>query len=94
MSDDQTRTTAGEPTREEVVDNLAASMTRLRGAVDQLRGEVEINAQSEWVRAKPELRSILNDLESKVDTLSQRAKEALGDLGSKIDGDNDRENTQ
>jgi hypothetical protein len=76
---------ADQETRE-VVDNLGAAMARLRAALDRLRHEVEANAQAEWVRTKPELRQTIAELEAMVDALAQRAKTALGDLGSRLDG--------
>lgn len=91
MDDDRAQTARGGdgegPTREEVADNLAAAMARLRAAVDGMREEIEANAQAEWVRAKPELRGTVRELEEKVDALAQRAKATLADLGAKIDGD-------
>jgi len=74
----------GDSARQEAVDNLTAAMARLRGAIDRLRQEVEANAQAEWVRAKPELRSTIGELEGMVDALSQRAKAALAGLGSRL----------
>ena len=76
----------GGQSREEVLEKLTAAMTRLRAAVDRLKDEVEANAQDEWVRAKPELRQTIADLEAMVEALAQRAKGALGDLGSRLDG--------
>ena len=80
---------AGE--REEVFDNLTAALARLRAAADRLREEAEANAQAEWVRTKPELRQTIADLEAMVDALAQRAKSALGDLGSRLDGQPSRD---
>ena len=89
--DTDPRFTEGQ-TREEVFDNLTAATSRLRAAVDRLRDEVEANAQDEWVRTKPELRQTIADLEAMVEALAQRAKGALGDLGSRLNssqgGDN------
>lgn len=90
MDDDRTQGTNGGgegPSRQEIADHLAAAMARLRAAVDGMRDEVEANAQAEWVRAKPELRSTVNELEEKVDALAERAKAALADLGARIDGE-------
>jgi hypothetical protein len=81
----------GEERRQEVIDNLAAAMARLRTAVDRLREEVEANAHAEWVRAKPELRQTIAELQTMIDALAQRAKGALGDLGTRLDGDRTRD---
>jgi len=72
-------------TRQEIIDSVTAAMQRLRGAIAELRGEVEANAQTEWVRAKPELRSTIADLEAMVETLAQRAKSALSGLDARLD---------
>jgi hypothetical protein len=76
----------GEKARDQVIDNLAAAMERLRAALQRLGDEVEANAQAEWVRAKPELRGTVTDLQRMVDALAERAKAALGELGSRLDG--------
>ncbi len=68
-----------------VLENLGAALARLRAAVDRLGEEVEANAEAEWVRAKPELRQGIAELETMVDSLAQRAKAALGDLGAPLD---------
>lgn len=81
----QTNGGSGEPTREQIIDNLAAAMERLRAAVTRLGEEVEANAHSEWVRAKPELKSTVSDLQRMVDVLAERAKAALGELGARLD---------
>ena len=81
---------SGDAGRDEVVNNLGAALARLRGAVDRLGAEVEANAAAEWVRAKPELRETITDLQGMVDTLAQRARAALGDLGSRLDDDRDQ----
>ena len=71
--------------RQAVLENLGAAMARLRAAIDRLGEEVEANAEAEWVRAKPELREGIDELQGMVDMLSQRAKAALGDLGARLD---------
>jgi hypothetical protein len=76
----------GEKARDQVIDNLAAAMERLRAAIERLGEEVEANAHTEWVRAKPELKSTVTDLQRMVDVLAERAKSALGELGSRLDG--------
>ena len=74
-----------DPNGQAVLENLGASVARLRTALDRLSDEVEANAEAEWVRAKPELRQGIDDLQTMVDQLSQRAKAALGDLGARLD---------
>ena len=74
-----------DPNGQAVLENLGASVARLRTALDRLSEEVEANAEAEWVRAKPELRQGIDDLQTMVDQLSQRAKAALGDLGARLD---------
>ncbi len=87
MDEDRSQGNASgeDPGREEIADNLAAALASLRAAVDGMRHEVEANAQAEWVRAKPELRGTLRELEEKVDALAERAKATLADLGARID---------
>jgi outer membrane murein-binding lipoprotein Lpp len=82
---------AGGSAGQEVIDDLGAAMARLRAAIDRLREEVEANAQTEWVRAKPELHSTIADLQAMVDTLAQRVKSALGDLGTRLEGQDKRD---
>ena len=79
------------PTRQEIIDGVATAMTRLRAAIDELRGEVEANAQTEWVRAKPELRSTIADLEGMVEALAQRAKSALASIDARLDPKEEQE---
>lgn len=84
----------GEPSRQEVMDNLAQALAGLRAAVDRLRDEVEANAQAEWLRAKPEIRSTVAQLDGMVDNLAQRAKSTLADLNARLDGDPDNDRQQ
>ena len=79
--------------RQEVVDNIAAAMARLRAAVDRLKEEVEANAHAEWVRTKPELRQTVVELQTMIDALAQRARGALGEVGARLDGDRTRDGT-
>ncbi len=69
--------------------NIDDAMARLQVAFDRLREEVEASARDEWVRAKPELRQGIVDLQRLVDDLARRARTALDDLGAKL-GDRDR----
>lgn len=71
--------------RDEIIDDLAAAMNRLRAAIEKVGEEIEANAHTEWDRAKPELRSTLSDLQRMVDVLAERAKTALGEMGSRLD---------
>ncbi len=75
--------------RQATFGNIDDAMARLQGAFDRLRDEVEASARDEWVRAKPELRQRIVDLQRLVDDLARRAKTALDDLGAKL-GDRDR----
>lgn len=75
----------GSQSRQEVIDNVTAAMARLRGAIERLREEVEANAQAEWVKAKPEIRHTIGELEGMVDALARRAKTTLTDIGSRLD---------
>ncbi len=77
----------GEPRREQIADDLSAALGNLREAVDRLRQEVEANAKEEWVRAKPELKTTLGDLQKMIDAAAERAKTLLGDLGNRLDAD-------
>jgi hypothetical protein len=65
--------------------NLDAAMARLQAAVDRVAAEIEGGVRDEWVRAKPELRQRVADLQTVVDDLAQRAKTALGDLSARLD---------
>lgn len=80
---------AGDRSRE-TFGNIDAAMGRLQAAFDRLRGEIETSARDEWVRAKPEMRQGIVDLQGVIDDLSRRAKTALDDLGAKL-GDRDRQ---
>ncbi len=75
--------------RQESFGNIDDAMARLQAAFEGLREEVEASARDEWVRAKPELRQGIVDLQGVVDDLARRAKTALDDLAAKL-GDRDR----
>ncbi len=75
--------------RQETFGNIDDAMARLQAAFDRLREEVEASARDEWVRAKPQLRQGIVDLQRLVDDLARRVRIALDDLGAKL-GDRDR----
>lgn len=80
-----------EARRQEVMDHLTAALDQLKTAIKDLGDEVEQNARAEWVRAKPELRANVSDLQGLVDTLAERAKAAIGDLSNRLDPPGSRE---
>ena len=80
-----------EARRDEVMDRLAAALDQVKSAIKDLGDEVEQNARAEWVRAKPELRTSVGDLQGLVDHLAERAKAAIGDLSSRLDPPGTRE---
>lgn len=83
--------TANEPRREQAADDLHAALGHLRDAVDRLRTEIEVNAKDEWVRAKPELKTTLGDLQKMIDAAAERAKVVLGDLSNRLDSTEKRD---
>lgn len=80
-------TSDDQPRHEQVADDLAAALGRLREAVERLGREIEVNARGELNRARPELKKTLGDLQGMIDAAADRAKVALGDLGSRLDPD-------
>ncbi len=84
-------TGASEPRHEQVADDLHAALGHLRESVDRLRAEIETNAKDEWIRAKPELKTTLGDLQKMIDAAAERAKSVLGDLGNRLDATEKRD---
>jgi hypothetical protein len=80
---------ANEPGQSKEADELTAALGQLREAIERLGSEIEANAREEWVRAKPELKNTLADLQRMIDAAAERAKELLNDLSSRIDRDAD-----
>ncbi len=94
MTDSQPSGSSGseqEPRDQETAD-LTAALGKLREAVDRLRQEIEVNAREEWVRAKPELKTTVADLQGMIDAAADRAKVMLDDLGKRLDRDESKEN--
>jgi hypothetical protein len=79
------RTGEQPPPEDQATADLTAALGHLRDAVDRLRQEIEVNAREEWVRAKPELKSTLADLQQMIDAAAERAKILLEDLGKRLD---------
>ena len=77
--------------RDQATDDLHAALGHLRDAVDRLRSEIEMNAKDEWVRAKPELKTTLGDLQKMIDAAAERAKVVLGGLSDRLDSTEKRD---
>lgn len=84
------------PPQDQATADLTAALGHLREAVDRLRQEIEVNAREEWVRAKPELKTTLADLQRMIDAAAERAKVMLDELSSRLDreGQSDRREDQ
>ncbi len=74
--------------RQEAFGNIDDAMGRLQVAFDRFREEIEASARDEWVRAKPELRLGIVELQTMIDDLARRARTALDDLGARLEGRN------
>lgn len=79
------------PRQEHAAEDLHAALGHLRDAVDRLRHEIEVNAKDEWLRAKPELKTTLGDLQKMIDAAAERAKIVLGDLSHRLDSTEKRD---
>lgn len=78
-----------EPGQNKEAEDLTAALGHLREAIERLGAEIETNARAEWVRAKPEVRNTLSDLQRMIDAAAERAKDLLGELSSRIDRDSE-----
>ena len=63
----------------------SGALDRLKAAVTDFGNVAEQSARDQWDAAKPELKSSARDLQRVVDGISERAKEALDNLGSRLD---------
>ena len=61
------------------------SLDRLKMAVTDFGNVAERSARDQWDAAKPELKHSARDLQRLVDALSERAREAIDSLGSRLD---------
>jgi hypothetical protein len=63
----------------------SGALDRLKGAVTDFGNVAERSARDQWDAAKPELKSSAQDLQRVVESLSERAKDALDNLGNRLD---------